>query len=167
MRIVHAVLLPGIIVDVSNGILLHADAFREDETGVFAGRQLRTAASEAFEYGTATNLRRAQTSDGMESRAFNKLDDLIESLYVGLNLDKTDIRLMFSQPGIHDKLETAFAEQLAEEGSHVYSSIAEYLVKTFGEHDTARIAVTLRFREEPGAQALGSRIINYLHPKRK
>uniref|UniRef100_A0AAV1VF69 Uncharacterized protein n=1 Tax=Peronospora matthiolae TaxID=2874970 RepID=A0AAV1VF69_9STRA len=43
MHLVHAVLLPGIIVFVSNGILLHAGALHEDEMGVLAGRQLRSA----------------------------------------------------------------------------------------------------------------------------
>nr|ACB55614.1 avirulence protein [Hyaloperonospora parasitica] len=169
MRLVHAVLLPGIIVFVSNGNLLHAHALHEDETGVTAGRQLRAAASEVF------GLSRA-------SFGLGKAQDPLDKFFSEIIFSGEPIETSYSAKGIHEKIIKAYDRHVSESKKahdrhvskskkahdrHVskaekapiqYASVAEYLKKTYPGPDIERIVSTLERHDEVGANDLGAKL---------
>nr|AAW63763.1 avirulence protein ATR13 [Hyaloperonospora parasitica] len=180
MRLVHAVLLPGIIVFVSNGNLLHAHALHEDETGVTAGRQLRAAASEVF------GLSRA-------SFGLGKAQDPLDKFFRKIINSRKPIETSYSAKGIHEKIIKAYDRHVFESkkahdrhvskskkahGRHVskskmahdrhvsksekapiqYASVMEYLKKTYPGPHIERIVSTLERHDEVGAKDLGAKL---------
>nr|ACB55623.1 avirulence protein [Hyaloperonospora parasitica] len=169
MRLVHAVLLPGIIVMVSNGNLLHAHALYEDETGVTAGRQLRAAASEVF------GLSRA-------SFGLGKAQDPLDKIFEKIIFSRKPIETSYSAKGIHKKIIEAHDLHVSESKKahdlhvskskkvhdrHVskskkapiqYASVMKYLKKIYPGPDIERIVSTLERHDEVGAKDLGAKL---------
>nr|Q5G7K8.1 RecName: Full=Avirulence protein ATR13; AltName: Full=Arabidopsis thaliana recognized protein 13; Flags: Precursor [Hyaloperonospora arabidopsidis]AAW63767.1 avirulence protein ATR13 [Hyaloperonospora parasitica]AAW63768.1 avirulence protein ATR13 [Hyaloperonospora parasitica] len=147
MRLVHAVLLPGIIVFVSNGNLLHAHALHEDETGVTAGRQLRAAASEVF------GLSRA-------SFGLGKAQDPLDKFFSKIIFSGKPIETSYSAKGIHEKIIEAHDLHVSKSKNAPiqYASVMEYLKKTYPGPDIERIVSTLERHDEVGAKDLGAKL---------
>uniref|UniRef100_A0AAV1VF68 Uncharacterized protein n=1 Tax=Peronospora matthiolae TaxID=2874970 RepID=A0AAV1VF68_9STRA len=169
MHLVHAVLLPGIIVFVSNGILLHAGALHEDEMGVLAGRQLRAAtgrlgvSSLAEEFaegiktinGRATFIRDREYGDHF--RILNPLDVFFGELLAS----KESFKRLSTDNSIHQQLRRVL--QSHQEGGDVeYNTVMEYLVRTFEPPELERIMGMLKNNEDGAAKSFAKEIKDYL-----
>nr|ACB55620.1 avirulence protein [Hyaloperonospora parasitica] len=158
MRLVHAVLLPGIIVMVSNGNLLHAHALYEDETGVTAGRQLRAAASEDF------GLSRASFELAMAQDPLDKFFSMLKN-------SGKPIETSYSAKGIHKKIIEAHDLHVSKSNeapvpSVMYARLAEHLKKIYSDKEIELIVSTLEHHDDVRARNLGVDIWN-AHERKK